>query len=88
MAFFDDLASLCAKEMNAARKGGNSQRKAATVEGLATILGRTVAMAADGDPKRIDELLTGCESQAANEAADFAPLIQFAAAQRQAKAGE
>lgn len=82
MAFFDDLSSLCAQEMSAATKGGNSQRKAAVVEGLATVLGRSVAMAADGNPKTIETLLTGCEAQAASEAADFAPLIQLAAAQR------
>ncbi len=82
MPFFDELASLCAKEMSAATKGGNSQRKAAVVAGLATVLGRSVAMAADGNPKTIETMLTGCEAHAASEAADFATLIQLAAAQR------
>lgn len=77
MAFFDDLASLCAREMASARKAGNSQRKAEVVEGLATILGRTIAMAADGDPRAVDELLIGSDGYAAREAVEFSKLVQF-----------
>lgn len=85
MAFFDDLAGLCAREMAAAKKGGNSQRKAAVVEGLATILGRTIAMAADGDPRAVEDLLMASEGHAAREAADFSQLVQFAAARRESR---
>ena len=83
--FFDDLAGLCAREMAAARRAGNSQRKAAVVEGLATILGRTIAVAADGDRRAIEDLLVGSEGHAAREAAEFSQLVQFAAARRKSR---
>ena len=82
MEFFDELADLCAREMKAAVKAGSDDRKAAVVEGLATILGRTIAMAADGDPRTVETLLTGSEAHAAREAADFSSLIHLAVAHR------
>lgn len=79
MSFFDDLSSLCAKEMSEARKTDDADRKAAVVEALATMLGRTIALATNADPKAMDELLMGCEGHMNREAADFAQFQQLVA---------
>ena len=73
--FHERLASMCAKEMATARKAGDAERMAEVVSSLTSTLGKTIAMAASGDPRGIETLLTGCEHQMASEAADFAPLI-------------
>lgn len=80
MNFFEDLATLCAREMNAARKDGDEDRMAGVVETLATLLGRSAAMAAGGDAKGIDTLLEGSSNHALEEASSFAPLIEISTA--------
>lgn len=77
MTFFDELASLCAKEMAAAERADDSDRKAAVIEGLSTVLGRTIARGADGEATKIDLLLTGSENLIAEEAASFAKLLEL-----------
>jgi hypothetical protein len=82
LAFFDDLAGLCAREMTAAQKANDVDRQSAVVAGLATMMGRSVAVIADGNPQAIDELLTAAEHYIAAEASEFTESAGFAASRR------
>lgn len=83
--FHDDLATLCAREMNAALKSGDADRAAGVITSLATMLGRSCARLAGGDGPAIDTMLVGAEELAAGEAAGMAGIMALAglrAAQR------
>ena len=73
-AFHDTIASLCARELSAARKAGDAERVSGLVQTLASLLGKTIAMAAEGDPKTIDRLLIGAEGLVQEEAVGFGEL--------------
>lgn len=76
--FFDQLAGLCVRELNAASKAADPDRLAGVIEGLATILGRTIARACLGDAKQIDTMLTGVEQHMTAEAAGMAGVMRLA----------
>ncbi|SIQ39161.1 hypothetical protein SAMN05421641_10769 [Paracoccus thiocyanatus] len=80
--FFDQLVTLCGPEMNAAMKDGDLDRAGAVIEGLATMLGRSIARAAGGDTREIDKMLTACEQHVAAEAAGIAGVMNLAKALR------
>lgn len=82
--FFDQLADLVARELNAAMKAGDDERAAAVFEGLATMLGRTAARIAQGDKRATDTLLIGAEQHAANEAVYMGELMALANLRRPA----
>ncbi|UFM64199.1 hypothetical protein LOS78_01630 [Paracoccus sp. MA] len=75
--FFDRLVAVCAPEIAAAVKTNDADRAAAMIEGLATMLGRTIARAAGGDAREIEKILMGCEQHIAAEAAGVAGLINL-----------
>jgi hypothetical protein len=58
--FADRLSGLCAMELAAAR--GNPERIGEMIERLTNSLSFTIAIAANGDPKGMDEMLKGIES--------------------------
>jgi len=66
------LSALTSAEMAAAR--GDGERLATMFERLLHSAGFTIAMMADGDKKRMDELLTGAESYLYEAAAEHAPV--------------
>lgn len=76
--FFDHLVSVCAPELNAAMKDQDLDRAGAVIEGLATMLGRSIARAAGGDAAEIDKILMGCEQHIAAEAAGIAGVMNLA----------
>ena len=76
--FFDQLVAVCAPEMAAAMKRHDLDRAGAVIEGLATMLGRSIARAAGGDSGEIDKILMGCEQHIAAEAAGMAGVINLA----------
>lgn len=80
--FYGQLAGLCVRELNAASKDADRDRLAGVIEGLATILGRTIARACLGDAKQIDTMLMGIEQHMAAEAASVARIIQWQQALR------
>lgn len=82
MTFFDELSSLCAKEMAIARLNEDLQRQGDLISGLCTMLGRTIARCAKGDPKTIETLATGCEAQVIEEASGMAGIINLAKIKR------
>lgn len=86
--FFDRLVTVCAPEIAAALRAQDSDRSAAMIEGLATMLGRTIARVASGDASKIDKLLMGCEQHIAAEAASVAGIIQMAAVLEKRRAGQ
>lgn len=47
---------------------GDSEAGGKIIEALATTLARVIVRVARGDPAKIEELLTGCESYMASEA--------------------
>lgn len=59
-------------------KANDLDRAAAMIEGIATMLGRTIARSAGGDPAQIDKLLMSCEQHVAAEAAGMAGTIDLA----------
>ncbi|WP_313350268.1 hypothetical protein [Paracoccus sp. (in: a-proteobacteria)] len=80
--FFDQLVNVCAPEIAAALKSKDSERAAAVIEGLATMLGRSIARAAGGDAVEIEKILMGCEQHIAVEAAGVADLLNLSATMR------
>lgn len=85
--FFDSLAAVCAPEIAAALKNKDADRAGAMIEGLATLLGYTIARAAGGDAGEIERILIGCEQHIAAEAAGFAGIINPAATLRTRRGG-
>lgn len=77
-AFFDKLSALCASELSQAKRSEDPDRVAGLIQGLATMLGRTIARSCDGEGATIDTMLMGAEQLAASEAAGFAGLYQLA----------
>lgn len=70
--FAENVAKLVAGEMTLAK--GNPDRMASMIERLAAMLGFTVALAAEGDPRTIDTLLAEADAQAHEEAVARAPI--------------
>ena len=64
------LVSMSAKEADAEHMG-------MMIERLAAALGFTIALAAHGDGKAIDQLLAGAEGYAHREAVEKAPFARF-----------
>lgn len=85
--FFDQLVSVCAPEMNAAVNEQDFDRAGAVIEGLATMLGRSIARAAGGDAAEIDKILMGCEQHVAAEAAGIAGVMNLAKSLRARRGG-
>lgn len=80
------LGKLCVKAANDARSSANPiDAFGDMVERLAFALGATIAWAAQGKPEAIDDLLTGAEGYAAEEAARIAPLARLATLRRAAQ---
>ena len=65
MVFFDALAGLCAREMAKALQDKDADRASGIIEGLATMLGRSIARSCAGDAAEIDRLLTAVEQHIA-----------------------
>lgn len=76
--FSDKLSALLSGE--AARARREPERYAVMIERLASGLGFTVAMAAQGDGAKIDTLLTGAEAHAHQEAVQKAEFARMMAA--------
>ena len=76
--FFDRLSSLCARELVPAIRDHDGERVAAVLEGLARMLGRSIARSTGGDRNAIETMLMATENHMAVEAAAFAELIRFA----------
>ncbi|MFT4013018.1 MAG: hypothetical protein QM682_06375 [Paracoccus sp. (in: a-proteobacteria)] len=74
--FFDQLTAICSPELFDAIKHKDRDRLAAMIEGLATMLGRTVARATAGDAVEIEKMLAACEHHAAAEAAGIINLAE------------
>lgn len=83
--FADNLSKLIIAESVAA--AGNAERSAEMLERLGAAVGMAVAIAAQGDRKAIDELMTGLEAYALQEAARQAPLA-FMVAERKSASRE
>lgn len=76
--FENRLQAMCAAEASAGAK--DADRMGAMVENIARALGFTIAMAARGDPKVIDEMMHGADAYAHAEAVDKAPFARFMSA--------
>lgn len=84
--FFDDLSSLCARELISGAKAADRDRVAGLIEGLATMLGRTIARTTAGDAREIEKMLAACENHVAAEAAGMAGVIRLSGVAKAAKA--
>lgn len=73
--FSDDLSALVIKEMAASR--GDSHRTSVVIECLARCLGFSIAIAARGEGRMIDELTEGATSYAHREAVEKAPVVHL-----------
>lgn len=72
--FAGALARICSKESAAARR--DPERWAEMIERLSAALGLTIALAANCDPAKIDELMTGAEAFAHQEAVQKASVLR------------
>lgn len=86
--FFDRLVSLCRPEIAKAMRDGDADLIGEIIEGLATMLGRTIGRALAKDPAAIDRMLIGCEQLIASEAASMAEIQKFADAARLKRGGK
>lgn len=77
MAFFDELASLCAREVTQALKDKDIDRASGVIADLSTMLGRSIARVAGGDSAAIDRLMTAAENHVAAEASGFAAILNL-----------
>lgn len=77
MVFFDALAGLCAREMAKALQDKDADRASGIIEGLATMLGRSIARSCAGDAAEIDRLLTAVEQHIAAECAGMASVVNL-----------
>lgn len=75
--FGDRLSGLCAMELSAAR--GNPERSGEMIERLLNSLAFTIAIAAQGDPRNMDELLKGAEAYLYEAATSHQKIGQFMA---------
>ncbi|SEN87979.1 hypothetical protein SAMN04489859_102060 [Paracoccus alcaliphilus] len=87
MDFFEQLATLCSREMTGALKDKDADRVSCVIEGLATMLGRSIARGTGGDGAEIEKLLMGCESHVAAEAAGMAGMMNLQAMMRERRGG-
>lgn len=70
--FGDRLSALCAMELSGAH--GDAERIGEMIERLLNSLAFTVAIATRGDPKAIDDMLTGASAYLYDTAAGHAKL--------------
>lgn len=77
MVFFDALAGLCAREMAKALQDKDADRASGIIEGLATMLGRSIARSCAGDAAEIDRLLTAVEQHISAECAGMASVVNL-----------
>jgi hypothetical protein len=75
--FSDKLHAIVAKEAAEARKTKDVTRMVSMIELLARALGFSIAIASGGDPKKIDELISGAEAYAHREAVEKATLARI-----------
>jgi hypothetical protein len=68
--FSDKLFSLTSKEMADAKKNKDSERIGEMLEYLARALGFSIAVAANGNGKAIDEMIEGATAYAHSEAVE------------------
>lgn len=81
--FGDRLSGLCAMELSAAH--GHPERVGEMIERLLNSLAFTIAIAAQGDPKGMDNLLKGAESYLYEAASGHQKAGQFLSAARAAQ---
>ena len=77
--FSDKLFSLTAKEMMLAKKSNNADLTGEVIENIARALGSSIAIAVNGDPAAIDEMMQVAEAYAHSEAVEkskFARLFE------------
>lgn len=72
--FSDKLANLLAVELPLARR--DPERISEMIERIASGLGLTIAVAAGGDPQRIDTMIEGATAYAHSEAVDRSKLAR------------
>jgi hypothetical protein len=75
--FADKLHAIVAKEAYEAKKTKDVARMGSMIELLARALGVSIAIASGGEPKKIDELISGAEAYAHREAVEKAKLARF-----------
>lgn len=78
--FGDAIRAITSKEMAEARQARDADRMGAAVEAIARTLGFCIAIATNGNPKGIDEMIAGAEAYAHEEAvqkAKFARLFEL-----------
>lgn len=75
--FGDRLSGLCAMELSAVR--GDAERVGEMIERLLNSLAFTIAIAAKGDPKGMDDMLKGAESYLYEAASGHQKIGQFMA---------
>jgi hypothetical protein len=75
--FEEKLSAICAKEL--AEGKGDPNRMAAMYERLSNSLGFTICNIAEGDPKRIDDLLAASENYVAEASAEHQKFAAFMA---------
>lgn len=75
VGFGDRLSALCAMELSDAH--GDPERIGAMIERLVNSMAFTVAIAAKGDPKAVDEMLKGAESYLYEAATSHQKAGQF-----------
>lgn len=73
--FADRLSGLCAMELAAAK--GDPERAAEMIERLLNSLAFTIAIAAQGEPKGMDEMLKGAEAYLYEAATTHQRMGQF-----------
>ena len=83
MDFAERLSALCAREAVEAR--GDGERSAAMIERIAASLGFAIAIAAGGDARVIDEMMTGAEGYAHAEAVAKSPFARMVAEVRRSR---
>lgn len=81
--FGDRLSGLCAIELTQAR--GDQGRVGEMIERLLNSLAFTIAIAAQGDPRVMDEMLKGAESYLYEAASSHQKIGQFMAVRRNAR---
>ncbi len=76
-SFHERLAAMAARE--AADAGGDPDRMAEAIEGLADALAMMVAAATGGNPSGMSTMLEGASNYAFERTAHYAPVARFLA---------
>ena len=73
----DEIGAICAKVLADAKKRRDADAIGALIERLARALGFTIAVAANGNKQAVEELLSGAEAYALEEAVEKAKFVEF-----------